>query len=159
MAPQAGVRYDGLYKVRGYAFGGSPPHTDHPYVFWYNVLLQRVEEDQARFEEAYRHPVSDEMDDWMEYRRMQTQDRGRDMVEDLTSGLDERSTRVPSPLSTPRVVTTRLDYFDLPRTQHHATFPLVDESEIEPDDYESPTPKGTEFVLNLDFAKKKEVGK
>ncbi|KAF2663683.1 hypothetical protein BT63DRAFT_483869 [Microthyrium microscopicum] len=67
-APVAGIRYDGMYKVVGWTW---KPSTDEQLKSQkihvnYQVHLERA--DPTPIEEALRHPLADELDDYRDYK-------------------------------------------------------------------------------------------
>ena len=144
MAPRAGVRYDGLYQIRGYSILNRKEDEGCVYFF----LVQRMEQDQEPFAEALRHPLSDEMDDWLEYQRLYARMRGQDMMKVLNSGLESGtpSPELYSPRRTPMPKISQGDYFSAMASTSQLSGAARDE--------EYGTPKATGFALTLDVKRK-----
>ena len=159
MAPRAGIRYDGLYRIRSYNWLGprsEPGELRNDSV--YSFLLHRVEENQLPFDQALRHPVSDEMDDWMEYRRCEIEDDGREIVRVLTAEMDAASLQVKSPSPRPKSPRPRSaggidDYFSLAQNVARAKSPLHAGADPEDDEAGSTTPKARDFDVRLTLTK------
>ena len=142
MAPRAGVRYDGLYQIRGYSVLNRKDDEGCVYSF----LVQRMEQDQEPFAEALRRPLSDEMDDWLEYQRLQAKMQGRDMMKVLISGLESgtASPELYSPRRTPMPKISQGDYFStMVSTSQLSGVANGEEPRVG-------TPKNNGFTLTLD---------
>ena len=146
MAPRAGVRYDGLYQIRGYSVLNRKDDEGCAYFF----LVQRMEKDQAPFAEALRRPLSDEMDDWLEYQRLYARKRGQAMMKVLASGLESGtpSPELYSPRRTPMPKSNQGDYFStIASTSRLSGWADGEEPSVG-------TPKNNGFALTLDVKKK-----
>ncbi|MCJ1434142.1 hypothetical protein MMC27_003508 [Xylographa pallens] len=67
LAPKAGVRYDGLYRVSGYGVKLMVNILGED-EWQYSFVLERYH-DQAGLDRALCHPTADEMDDWRDYKQ------------------------------------------------------------------------------------------
>ena len=124
LTPRAGVRYDGLYRIRGYSKSGSS---------MYNFTLERVEENQVPWSEVERHPISEEMDDWMEYVTTQVEDDEEDVANLLTSELSSVSLQPETPSPESQNIESPIDYFSPKQGDSRATFSLGVEPDLEDD--------------------------
>ncbi|KAI9829965.1 MAG: hypothetical protein M1819_005937 [Sarea resinae] len=85
-APTAGVRYDGLYTIKGY--GVKSLEDDGPQGLTFHLAR---DSDQPGIHRAIVHPNSEEMDDWREYRNIREKFRAS-TIGIPASGQDEVST-------------------------------------------------------------------
>ena len=72
-APNAGLRYDGLYRVTGWSCVSSKSpdaggHSDKKLRVEYHIQFER--EDEVPFHECLRHPCAEELDDYEAYRQV-----------------------------------------------------------------------------------------
>ncbi|MCJ1378322.1 hypothetical protein MMC17_001419 [Xylographa soralifera] len=67
LAPKAGLRYDGLYRVSGYGVKLIVNILGED-EWQYTFVLERYR-DQAGLDRALCHPTADEMDDWRDYKQ------------------------------------------------------------------------------------------
>lgn len=67
LAPVAGLRYDGLYRVVGYGVTLSQNQAKKDE--WKYSFLLRREPYQTSIKEALVHPIADELDDWNDYQQ------------------------------------------------------------------------------------------
>ncbi|MCJ1397322.1 hypothetical protein MMC11_000514 [Xylographa trunciseda] len=78
LAPKAGLRYDGLYRVSGYGVKLKVNVVGED-EWQYTFVLERYR-DQVGLDRAICHPTADEMDDWRDYK--QTRDSISDDSDD-----------------------------------------------------------------------------
>ncbi|KAJ9638348.1 hypothetical protein H2201_002732 [Coniosporium apollinis] len=99
-APRTGIRYDGQYKVVGWTIRPPKPTEDVSSSVIWEVTLER-EPGQALMEDVLRHPLADEVDDYMEYKRIRGLDR--DELKSFVQSQFPRNSLAakPSPRRTP----------------------------------------------------------
>lgn len=148
MSPKAGVRYDGLYRIRGYVwigpkeFRGEQVRMSH-----YRFLLQRIEENQLPWTEAFRHPIAEELDDWTEYMRTQVNEDGQEIAKALNVHLDEVRTEVGAPSPGSETAVGSNDYFNVNQAELPSTSSLNAEPASEDNGDSETTPKANKMPI------------
>lgn len=66
-SPIAGIRYDGLYKITSYGVNLDPVDKT---TIRYELSLQRETDDQPSLREIMKLPRAEEIDDYVEYKRL-----------------------------------------------------------------------------------------
>ncbi|KAF2756851.1 hypothetical protein EJ05DRAFT_511633 [Pseudovirgaria hyperparasitica] len=150
-APKVGIRYDGLHRVIGWSIkpvrrtggGGGGMVDDGEPVLVFEVTFQREPNEEVDMDEVLRHPLADEVDDYLEYKRLR-QKRGVQGPEHVKAVFSDESVAPPAS-SAPGMAAESLE--------HDAGKPLLDLLERkegsepapsffpEPDDDGLPTPR------------------
>ncbi|KAL9580212.1 MAG: hypothetical protein Q9203_006394 [Teloschistes exilis] len=86
LAPSAGLRYDGLYRVAGYSV---KLENDS----WRYVFHMKREDDQESLEKVLTIPNADQLDDWEDYEAGPTYSPDEEIVEGLCEGMEEEMQR------------------------------------------------------------------
>ena len=94
LAPSAGLRYDGLYRVMGYGVKSSYEMETKSYNWRYTFHLKR-EPGQEGMQKSLAVPNADQLDDWQDYIGGPTYSPEEMLVEEIDEGmgqLDEKTT-------------------------------------------------------------------
>ncbi|KAL8967792.1 MAG: hypothetical protein Q9183_002760 [Haloplaca sp. 2 TL-2023] len=92
LAPSAGLRYDGLYRVMGYGVKSSYKMEATSYDWHYTFHLKR-EPGQEGMQKSLAVPSADQLDDWQDYIGGPTYSPEEMLVEEMDEGmaqLDEK---------------------------------------------------------------------
>ncbi|KAI4225381.1 MAG: hypothetical protein L6R36_003961 [Xanthoria steineri] len=92
LAPVAGLRYDGLYRVTGYGVKLMPGSDDSQDTWRYTFHLER-EKGQESMEKVLGIPMPDQLDDWEDYRAGPMYSPEEEGTEQVGEGVDERKRR------------------------------------------------------------------
>ncbi|KAL8730240.1 MAG: hypothetical protein Q9166_004217 [cf. Caloplaca sp. 2 TL-2023] len=92
LAPAAGIRYDGLYRVTGYGVKLVPGSEGNNDSWRYTFHLMR-ESCQDSMEKALAVPMPDQLDDWEDYRVGPTYSTDEELIEEVYEGVEEQKRR------------------------------------------------------------------
>ncbi|KAL8674031.1 MAG: hypothetical protein Q9168_001563 [Polycauliona sp. 1 TL-2023] len=92
LAPAAGLRYDGLYRVTGYGVKLSPGSEGSEDIWRYTFHLKR-EGGQESMEKVLGIPMPDQLDDWEDYRAGPMYSPDEEVAEQMDEGVEERKRR------------------------------------------------------------------
>ncbi|KAL8773377.1 MAG: hypothetical protein Q9209_001771 [Squamulea sp. 1 TL-2023] len=92
LAPSAGLRYDGLYRVTGYSVKLIPGIEGEQDMWRYTFHLKR-EPDQESMEKVLAIPMPEQLDDWDDYKAGPTYSPEEDLIEQMDEGVEERKRR------------------------------------------------------------------
>ncbi|KAL6720512.1 hypothetical protein ACLMJK_002436 [Lecanora helva] len=74
LAPKAGLRYDGLYRIESFGIKLLPPES------WHKTFVLSRMLNQPPIATALAYPMSDQLDDWRDYQHLKNVDRGDDFA-------------------------------------------------------------------------------
>ncbi|KAL9048970.1 MAG: hypothetical protein Q9206_005759 [Seirophora lacunosa] len=133
LAPAAGIRYDGLYRVTGYGVKLSQSPGTNNDVWRYTFHLRR-EESQEHMEKALAHPNSDQLDDWEDFKAGLTEASGGEVTDEVMAAYGQVSWMPGAAERTARVESIDSGYFS-PTPEGQADMKgedLADDSDITP---------------------------
>ncbi|GME25113.1 protein stu1 [Neofusicoccum parvum] len=101
-SPRSGIRYEGLHKITGWTLRpADPAENDGSSLLW-EVEFERdytLENEHSRIS-AQKHPLAEETDDYMEYKRHRKEMLHR-VREELTQGIPSAIPTTPPAISVP----------------------------------------------------------